>query len=124
MKWATTHIRSTLCCHIICPLASSTALAESGTALTEPLTYLGLIKQPPVDFLNKILLSNFLKRAFDKHTVKLFTVVNHLDLNRLSQLRQPCLIEGEKILCCGPCKSMPINATFSILKGSTLLTNI
>ncbi len=60
----------------------------------------------------------FVRRAFDKHTTKSFTVINNYDLNLYPALRQPYGASAEKILCCGPCASLPILANFSISKGN------
>lgn len=55
--------------------------------------------------------------AFDKHTTRSFSIVSPLDLNLNPNLRQPYTTTASKVLCCGPCKSDPITANFSVLKG-------
>jgi hypothetical protein len=55
--------------------------------------------------------------AFDKHSTRSFTVISHYDLNSQPALRQPYKAYGTKVLCCGFCKSDPITAEFSIMKG-------
>ncbi len=64
--------------------------------------------------------------ALDKHTERSFTVISHYDLNANPALRQPYGASETKILCCGPCKSDPIIATFQVMKqgfvpGETLV---
>lgn len=59
--------------------------------------------------------------AFDKHTTRSFTIVSPLDLNSNPNLRQPYSVSASKVLCCGPCKSDPITASFSVRKGNLFL---
>ena len=55
--------------------------------------------------------------AFDKHTVKSFTVINVCDLNLLGpQLRIPFGVSGSKVFCCWCCTSEPVIAKFDVLK--------
>jgi hypothetical protein len=54
--------------------------------------------------------------ALDKHTERSFTVISHYDLNAFPALRQPYGASDTKVLCCGPCKSDPIIATFQVMK--------
>lgn len=68
--------------------------------------------------------------AFDKHTIRSFTLINPLDLNKLPPtLRQPYGVSETKILCCGCCSSDPITVTFSTLKtgfvpGEIIVSNV
>ena len=55
--------------------------------------------------------------SFNIHAVRVFSVVNPLDLNLLPGLRQPIGVSDTKILCCGPCKSDPIIINFNTNKS-------
>ena len=44
-------------------------------------------------------------------------VISPYDLNLMPALRQPYGASEMKVLCCGPCKSDPIIATFEIPKS-------
>ena len=56
--------------------------------------------------------------AFDKHSVKSFTVINVCDLNSLGPaLRQPYGVTGSKVFCCWCCASEPVIAKFDVLKS-------
>lgn len=54
---------------------------------------------------------------FNKRAIRTFCVVCPFDLNYLPALIQPYAISDEKVLGCGPCKSEPIMANFSITKS-------
>ena len=54
---------------------------------------------------------------FDKHVIRSFSVINPLDLNLNSNLRNPYATTDTKVVCCGPFKNAPITTTFSVLKG-------
>ena len=57
--------------------------------------------------------------AIDKHTSRLFSIVNHLDLNVLpGNLRRPGEIRDVKTFCCGPCISAPIIGELTVNKSS------
>jgi hypothetical protein len=55
--------------------------------------------------------------SFNKHAVRVFSVVNPLDLNLLPGLRQSFGVSDSKTLCCGPCKSDPIIIDFNTNKS-------
>ncbi|RNA31177.1 arrestin domain-containing 3-like [Brachionus plicatilis] len=55
--------------------------------------------------------------AFGKSTKKSFTVISEFDLNEYPSLRLGLGVSDEKYLCCWPCRSSPIIANFSLLKG-------
>lgn len=55
--------------------------------------------------------------GIDKHVTKTFSVINHLDLNNFPTLNQAFEIKDSKTVCCGPWKSQPINAEFSVKKS-------
>lgn len=55
--------------------------------------------------------------AFDKHTKRSFSVLSHADLNNHPNLKEPYGVTAQKVLCCGPCSSKPINVTFSVPKS-------
>ncbi len=57
-----------------------------------------------------------LNRAFDLHTEKTISIVNHFDLNNNEILKTGQQAEGIKRLCCWPCESEPITGTLSISK--------
>ena len=56
--------------------------------------------------------------SINKHTTRCFTVINRLDLNRLPGLRQPYGVSDTKIICCGPCKSVPITIDLNTKKSN------
>ncbi|CAF0854526.1 unnamed protein product [Brachionus calyciflorus] len=55
--------------------------------------------------------------AFDKETIRTFSVVYPYDLNANSNLKLALGTSDKKQFCCGPCKSQPIEAKFNISKG-------
>ena len=46
-----------------------------------------------------------------------FVVISKYDLNLNPALRLACGVTDTKHVCCGPCMSKPIIATFDIKKG-------
>jgi len=55
--------------------------------------------------------------AFDKHTVRSFTVLSVSDLNLLDPiLKQSYGVSGSKVFCCWCCASEPVMARFDVLK--------
>ena len=51
--------------------------------------------------------------AFDKHSVKSFSVINVSDLNLLgSQIAQPSGLSSSRVFCCWCCVSEPVSANF------------
>ncbi|CAF0761104.1 unnamed protein product [Brachionus calyciflorus] len=55
--------------------------------------------------------------AFNKNTKKSFTVLGQYDLNENPSLRLGLGVSDQKYLCCWPCRSDPIIANFSLMKG-------
>lgn len=55
--------------------------------------------------------------AIDKHVTKAFTVVNRLELDKFVNLNKRVEVNDSKTLCCGPWKSKPISAAFSVNKS-------
>lgn len=53
----------------------------------------------------------------NKNSSRVFTVLNNLDLNEMPSLRHPVEVNDSKTLCCGPCRSGPIFAEFSLKKS-------
>ena len=60
----------------------------------------------------------FLLRAFDKHSVKSFSVVNDYDLNLNPTLKNGYGTTATKVACCGPCESAPVAVEFKVNKGN------
>ena len=58
--------------------------------------------------------------SINKHALRIFTVINPLDLNSLPNLRQLYGVSDTKILCCWYCKSEPIMISFNTSKSNTL----
>jgi hypothetical protein len=44
-------------------------------------------------------------------------VIYHYDLNMNPEAKQAVGATGQKVLCCGPCQSEPIAATFNLNKS-------
>ena len=55
-------------------------------------------------------------RSFNKYTQRSFSVLNHYDLNLNSELRLGNEAEGQKTVCCWPCKSDPITGKLKTTK--------
>lgn len=55
--------------------------------------------------------------AIDKHCKKPFTVINNFDLSRNTAYLLGSGATGQKTLCCGPCRSDPINIALSTPKS-------
>ena len=64
-----------------------------------------ILLKPLIDF----------KRGFDVKETLPFTVSAVYDLNRSRRLKYPYGVSGQKVICCGPCKSGPVTKiSFSI----------
>ena len=59
--------------------------------------------------------------SINKHALRIFTVINPLDLNLLPNLRQSYAVSDAKILCCLYCKSEPIMIGFNTSKSNSIL---
>lgn len=59
--------------------------------------------------------------AIDKHATKVFSVLNHTNLNLLPNLRNSSIVTDFKTLCCGPCKSAPITGELACPKSEILI---
>jgi hypothetical protein len=46
--------------------------------------------------------------SLNEQALRIFTVINPLDLNLLPGIRQPFGVNDIKAVCCGPCKINPI----------------
>lgn len=67
--------------------------------------------------------------SFDRQTIKMFTVLNHLDLNNFKSLAETHSLSDSRKLCCMCCSTGPINLSLQLNKsgfvsGESIMVNI
>ncbi len=67
-----------------------------------------------------VLLSIIKFRAFDKHTIRSFTVISHYDLNPFPGLKQSQGATAEKHVGCLCCKAGTISGFFATPKSNII----
>lgn len=116
-RWANTLIHFKQFSLQTCPLLLSICTERLGIYIQVVVDFFIQFKSKLIKFRYSIYGTIDIPWAIDKHTIRSFTVISHLNLNMNPAFAQAYGVSEVKILCCGPCKSDPITANFSIVKS-------